>query len=364
MKRLIPQLFALLLAFAATASHALLQYKWDNGTPQFSTPAYAHQILLIGFQASAPNTTIRSIDFKSFWTGNNNKGVNFYLWTDPNNDGNPNDAVVQRTASTTLVDAEWHSYAITPITLNAGDWFYVGVGLDDATFAYFLGGTDTQAGNGNSYLYHWSGGNTQPTALNSGIKETLTANLLLRATGVAQFTVTPSAGTGGSVGAGATVLEGSSATIAITPDAGYQTITPVDGTCGGTLAGTSYQTNPVTANCTVIASFLQLPIAPLTQVAPPAAGTLQCTTPASFGGTSTCTATAQPGYALAQISGCGGTPSSSSPYVTGPMTASCAVAAAFAVVPAAPVPGPGPAALLVLSLLLAGVAAARQVRRP
>lgn len=356
MKRLIAQLFALLLAFSATASHALLQYKWDNGTPQFSTPAFAHQILVIGFQATAPNTTIQSIDFKSFWTGNNNKGVTYYLWSDPTNDGNPADAVLQRSVTGTLVDANWHSYAITPYTLNAGDWFYVGVGLDDSTFSYFLGATDTQSNNGNSHLFSWTGGNTQPGALSSGTKFTLDANLLLRATGVAQFTVTPSAGTGGTVGAAATVLEGQTANIAITANAGYQTITPVGGTCGGTLAGNTYTTNPVTANCTVVASFLPLPIAPTTQVSPANSGSLQCTTPASFGATSTCTATPQLGYALATISGCGGTPSASNTYVTAPITASCAVIATFVALPPTVVPSLSAYGLLVLVLLMGSVA--------
>ncbi|MBL8521429.1 MAG: hypothetical protein JNK75_12240 [Betaproteobacteria bacterium] len=69
------------------------------------------------------------------------------------------------------------------------------------------------------------------------------------------FTVTSSAGAGGTINPASTqnVLPNGQLTFTVTPNAGFTA--SVGGTCGGTLSGTTYTTNPVTANCTVSASF-------------------------------------------------------------------------------------------------------------
>jgi hypothetical protein len=51
-----------------------------------------------------------------------------------------------------------------------------------------------------------------------------------------------------------TVNQGSPAIFILNPNAGFSA--SVSGTCGGTLAGNTFTTNPITANCTVIANFL------------------------------------------------------------------------------------------------------------
>jgi len=69
--------------------------------------------------------------------------------------------------------------------------------------------------------------------------------------------VTPSVGTpSGSISPNTpqTVDDGDTATFTLTADAGYE-IDNVGGTCGGTLSGNSYETDPVTADCTVIGNF-------------------------------------------------------------------------------------------------------------
>lgn len=68
------------------------------------------------------------------------------------------------------------------------------------------------------------------------------------------YLVEPSAGVGGSVGPAQGVVSGATATIAITPDAG-QMIDGIASTCGGTLTGNSFTTDPVTADCTVAVKF-------------------------------------------------------------------------------------------------------------
>src|SRR5690606_40423128 len=69
-----------------------------------------------------------------------------------------------------------------------------------------------------------------------------------------QYEVTATAGNGGSVTpAGQSISHGSSATLSVTPEAGYA-IASVSG-CNGTLSGNTFTTGPVTAACAVTATF-------------------------------------------------------------------------------------------------------------
>ena len=168
------------------------------------------------------------------------------------------------------------------------------------------------------------------------------------------YTVTPSVSGGNgtaTIPAGGVVAYNAAGTVTITPNAGFVTATPVGGTCGGTLAGTTYTTNPVVADCTVIASFVAIPLTPTAVVSPTGSGSVTCVGPAAFGGTATCTATARAGYRLTGISGCGGVAGTTSPYTTGAITAACAVTAVFELVPEVPVPTLSTAMLAVLAAL-------------
>ena len=71
------------------------------------------------------------------------------------------------------------------------------------------------------------------------------------------YVVSPIAGANGSISPNVTQIVGHGATtiFAVTPDPGYTA--SVVGSCGGMLSGNSYATNPVTANCDVVASFSQ-----------------------------------------------------------------------------------------------------------
>lgn len=70
------------------------------------------------------------------------------------------------------------------------------------------------------------------------------------------YLVTPSAGAGGSIDAPLpqAVLAGETVTFTLAADADH-TIQSVGGTCGGTLAGDTFTTHAVTADCTVVATF-------------------------------------------------------------------------------------------------------------
>ncbi|MFZ0927655.1 MAG: hypothetical protein WAN11_03590, partial [Syntrophobacteraceae bacterium] len=72
-----------------------------------------------------------------------------------------------------------------------------------------------------------------------------------------QYKITPSAGSNGSISPSASVQvkSGGTQTFTVTPNSGYTA--SVGGTCGGSLAGTTYTTNAITANCTVTAAFSQ-----------------------------------------------------------------------------------------------------------
>lgn len=79
------------------------------------------------------------------------------------------------------------------------------------------------------------------------------------------YTVTPSAGANGTISpdTAQTVSSGSVTSFTVTPSGGYTA--SVGGTCGGSLVGTTYTTNAITANCTVSATF-----APIADTTPPA----------------------------------------------------------------------------------------------
>ncbi|HSN21531.1 MAG TPA: IPTL-CTERM sorting domain-containing protein [Usitatibacter sp.] len=97
---------------------------------------------------------------------------------------------------------------------------------------------------------------------------------------VVTFTVTPSAGSNGTIAPATpqSVLSGATASFTVTPSAGYSAA--VAGSCGGTLVGNTYTTSPVIANCSVIASFIPIPARTFTGPSPTGSGTIS----ASFTG--------------------------------------------------------------------------------
>lgn len=156
--------------------------------------------------------------------------------------------------------------------------------------------------------------------------------------------VTPSAGTGGNIAPSTpqTVNEGATTSFVVTPDSGFH-ISAVTG-CGGTLSGTTYTTGPITANCTVTALFAGNPTFVVTPVAG-AGGSIAPGTPQTVnqGATTSFTLTANSGFHIDTVSGCGGALAGST-YTTGAITANCTVTAAFAANPTyvvTPDAGPG-----------------------
>jgi plastocyanin len=140
--------------------------------------------------------------------------------------------------------------------------------------------------------------------------------------------VTPIAGNGGSIAPDSpqTVDDGDTVTFTVTPDAGHA-IAAVTG-CGGSLVGNLYTTGPITANCTVNATF-----SVVTHVVTPIAGDGGSIAPDSpqtvdDGDTVTFTVTPDAGHAIAAVTGCGGSLDGDT-YTTGPVTTNCTVNAVF-----------------------------------
>jgi large repetitive protein len=157
------------------------------------------------------------------------------------------------------------------------------------------------------------------TGLNGGTTASCSAN-------IQTYTITPSVGAGGSISpASALVSHGSSTTFTITPNVGYTA--SVGGTCGGSLVGTTYTTNPITGSCTMLVTFTLNQYAISTS-----AGTGGTISPASalvsHGSTTAFTITPNTGYSIGAVSGCGGSLTSNT-YTTGTITGPCTVSATF-----------------------------------
>jgi len=150
-----------------------------------------------------------------------------------------------------------------------------------------------------------------------------------------QHTVTPSkTGIGGvSPDTPQTVNDGDTVTFTLSPGGG-QHVGTVTGSCGGTLApsGTSFTTNPVTADCDVKFNFVANVTTYTVTPSVTGSGTISPSTvqTVNSGDTATFTLAAAPGNHIVDVTGsCGGTLTGSS-YTTNAVTANCTVVANFA----------------------------------
>jgi hypothetical protein len=145
------------------------------------------------------------------------------------------------------------------------------------------------------------------------------------------YTVTPS-----KVGSGAispeipqAVNPGDTTTFTVTPDAGYTA--SVGGTCGGSLAGTTYTTSAIIADCTVEATF-EVMAGDTYTVTPSKVGRgiISPAIPQAInpGDTTTFTVTPDAGYTASVGGTCGGSLAGTT-YTTSAIIADCTVEASF-----------------------------------
>jgi hypothetical protein len=149
-----------------------------------------------------------------------------------------------------------------------------------------------------------------------------------------QYTVTPSVGSGSgtiSPDTQQTVNHGGSVQFTLTPATGYH-IDSVSGTCGGTLNGSTFTTDAVTSDCTVVANFAidTLTVSPSVgsgqgTIAPDTSQTV------NYGDTISFTLTPGTGYHIDSVSGtCSGTLNGNT-FTTNAITSDCTVVANFAI---------------------------------
>ena len=157
----------------------------------------------------------------------------------------------------------------------------------------------------------------------------VTANCSVSATfAIDTHTVTGSAGANGSIApATQDVDHGSVATLTVTPDANHH-IDTVTG-CGGSLAGNTYTTAPVTADCEVVATFA-IDAFTVTASAGPNGTITPPTQDVDHGEVATLTVTPDAHHHIDTVEGCGGTLAGDT-FTTAPVTADCEVSASFAI---------------------------------
>jgi hypothetical protein len=155
------------------------------------------------------------------------------------------------------------------------------------------------------------------------------------------YTVTSSAGANGTISplGASPVNHGATAVFTLTPNADYSE--SVGGTCGGTLVGNTYTTNPITGSCTVIA-FFALDTFKVTPSAG-ANGTISPSTPQTVvqNGTESFTVTPNPGHTAAVGGTCGGTLTGTT-YTTNAVIRNCSVSATFSQASYTVTPSSGP----------------------
>ena len=144
---------------------------------------------------------------------------------------------------------------------------------------------------------------------------------------VPQFTVSPTATPQGYFlpWNARLVREGDTISFALQANAGF--LPSGASGCGGTLAGSTYTTGPISQHCTVAAAFA---LARTVTATAGAGGSISPSGPQAIvdGATASFTVTPQAGYQIAAVTGCGGTLVNNT-YTTGAVAQNCTVAASF-----------------------------------
>ncbi len=143
---------------------------------------------------------------------------------------------------------------------------------------------------------------------------------------ITNHTVTAQAGRGGSVSpATSSVQHGSEARFTLSTEEGYR-IDRVSG-CGGKLSGSIYVTAPVTAECNIVATF-SLESHTVAAGGNDGGTIIPPEQSVVHGNTAGFTLVPEPGYEIGEVTGCGGTLSSTT-YTTAPVTGACRITARF-----------------------------------
>jgi hypothetical protein len=197
----------LVLAGSVVATSAFaFTYQWDDGSSENSLGLTAGGLMtwLHAFQVDAGgNNNLMSIslswDQGSALVGG--EAFEVHVWSDPNNDGSPLDAVLLDTAASTVDPgaitngAVFQTVAIAETVGAPGTWFFVGASMTHAQ-GQFPAAMDETASQGNAWVNVGGPGNLGGALHMDSIG--FPANFLLRADGE----VVPEPGTMIAIGAG------------------------------------------------------------------------------------------------------------------------------------------------------------------
>jgi hypothetical protein len=165
----------------------------------------------------------------------------------------------------------------------------------------------------------------------------ITANCAITATfAIDTFTVSAAVvgGNGTALPATQTVNSGSTASITVTPNTGYHVATVVGDTCTVTQSGTTttWNTNAITANCAIIATFA-INTYTVTASVNGSHGTIApASQPVAFGSAATFTITPDVGYLVQSVTGdtCTVSNAAGTTWISSAINADCAVSVTFA----------------------------------
>ena len=140
-----------------------VSYLWDDGTANGSIGLTAGGTIAWGnqFTTVAGGTTITSVQVswhRNAANGNmspNGTPITVHLWSDPNNDGNPADAVSLSSLASTVMNSDlpgFVNYDIPDVVLGVGTNFFVGVAMTHAAGDFPASHDNELPHNGKSWI--------------------------------------------------------------------------------------------------------------------------------------------------------------------------------------------------------------------
>lgn len=162
-------LLGILLSLTILTNARAVTYSLDDGTQEAGIGYFGAKgtVWINGFQAVGGGDWITGIEIMfganppSNGLPPNGTSFELILFTDATNDGNPADAVLQRQQTEQVLLSNTSTFVEftldTPINLNVGDWFYVGMYREgDGSSSQFGPNTDTDGPLANqSHRFGW-----------------------------------------------------------------------------------------------------------------------------------------------------------------------------------------------------------------
>ena len=174
-------------ALSAPASASALTYSHDDGGPELSVGPNIGDgyVALNAFTVTGDYDTVVSLDV--WWESNIGvEMITAAVWSDPDQDGDPGDAVLLRSSALTTVPADsgFQTIALTsPIDVgSAGDLFFVGVYYDSDPRVVTVGFDRDYAGPTVSWSVEYRDASADPNDLADA--EAQTGAFMIRANAV------------------------------------------------------------------------------------------------------------------------------------------------------------------------------------